>query len=1064
MRPSSFSRLSAAGRLFLLLMAGLLAAPGVVRAQRVYDTRAGQPLPGLPFWKWQSPTPQGYTFRSLHAFSDSAVLAVGDHGLALRTADWGRTWAPVAVGTDANLMGVAFATPQVGWLIGNTSATNERQVRGLGIGEVRTTINGGATWTSQVFGEQFSVKMQKLMAHSATQAVVYYEWSQISNNGFNIPPVGRLRRTTNGGRTWTLLVNPAIPPGDACFPTPTLGFIGGGGALFRTADGGATWQDYSAATPGLSITVLTFLDAQRGWAGGARLMPGDGGPLLFKTLDGGLTWTPTPAIIPSDTRLTAVRFAADNLRGQIFDASWQRYWQTTDGGLTWGASMTTAVGNPYWPPAGRVLPSGGIWLQTADRELRLARQFPDSLRTVYTARPFTEAWLRRVVFPEPGTGWLAPAAVFTAAAFWPWDTGPQPNTLWRTTDRGDHWRALPLDSLAAGLVTWAPPGGRTFLTTSAFPDRDTAFVAGLEAQDTPQRQAFVLRSVDAGRTWQRLPLPVTPLAPLQMQFFNSQRGLIVGTGGATFLTHDGGLTWQQPVISPKHIYTCGWVDAQHAYAGGDSLNLAVSTDGGQAWRTVTWDSLAILGVLNPTPTGSPYADTRNLYFVTPQQGYRFGSTGLVELTRNGGTTWWYGRNWTTPPGVPFDGEVWANPQQVQFRTRREGYAFGPQQLRTLDGGRTWTIWAATSTPNIQTGTLIDRYNAYAVGSGGIIRYSEKFIRTDTALARTTFCLGTTADSIRVPFTTEGTFTPAEQDFRVELSNTKGRFRPGQTLLVGRGAASPLTARLPATLPAGTYRLRVIRADSTVLGVDNGVDLLVTRQPAAVAVAPADSVSFCAGDSAQLTAPAGFGRYRWTTGATTRTVWVRAAGTYAVQVGGAPDCLSPVSDSVRVRVRAVPAQATITAAPQPSGIVVLTSSAATGNQWFLNGAPIAGATGTSYTASTSAQNGAYTVQVTQRSCIGPVSAAVAIGITGTAEEAAAAQLTVSPNPAHGYVVVRAASGLLTVCLTDLSGREVARATGTGAELTVPLTGVAAGTYLLRAGVRGGGTAVRRLLVE
>ena len=242
-------RLSAAARLLFVLV-GLLALPGAVRAQRVYDTRAGQPLPGLPFWKWQSPTPQGYTFRGVHAFADSVVLAVGDHGLALRTADWGRTWAPVAVGTDANLMSVTFATPQVGWLIGNTSATNERQIN-VGIGEVRKTTDGGATWTSQVFGEQFSVRMRKLMAHSVTQAIVYYEWSQI-NNGFVIPPVGRLRRTTNGGRTWALLTSPVIPPGDACFPTPTLGFIGGGGALFRTADGGATWQDHSADIPGLT--------------------------------------------------------------------------------------------------------------------------------------------------------------------------------------------------------------------------------------------------------------------------------------------------------------------------------------------------------------------------------------------------------------------------------------------------------------------------------------------------------------------------------------------------------------------------------------------------------------------------------------------------------------------------------------------------------------------------------------------------------------------------------------------------------------------------------------------
>src|SRR5205807_1755778 len=53
-------------------------------------------------------------------------------------------------------------------------------------------------------------------------------------------------------------------------------------------------------------------------------------------------------------------------------------------------------------------------------------------------------------------------------------------------------------------------------------------------------------------------------------------------------------------------------------------------------------------------------------------------------------------------------------------------------------------------------------------------------------------------------------------------------------------------------------------------------------------------------------------------------------------------------------------------------LTLTSSAATGNQWFRNGSPIAAATGTSYITTTT---GTYTVQVTANACPSAMSAPV-----------------------------------------------------------------------------------------
>jgi glycosidase/fibronectin type 3 domain-containing protein len=60
-----------------------------------------------------------------------------------------------------------------------------------------------------------------------------------------------------------------------------------------------------------------------------------------------------------------------------------------------------------------------------------------------------------------------------------------------------------------------------------------------------------------------------------------------------------------------------------------------------------------------------------------------------------------------------------------------------------------------------------------------------------------------------------------------------------------------------------------------------------------------------------------------------------------------------------------------------GSVLLTSDAPSGNQWYRNGAPIAGATGTSYSADTS---GSYTVVVTIEGCTTAPSSPIAVTVT------------------------------------------------------------------------------------
>jgi len=76
--------------------------------------------------------------------------------------------------------------------------------------------------------------------------------------------------------------------------------------------------------------------------------------------------------------------------------------------------------------------------------------------------------------------------------------------------------------------------------------------------------------------------------------------------------------------------------------------------------------------------------------------------------------------------------------------------------------------------------------------------------------------------------------------------------------------------------------------------------------------------------------------------------------------------------------------------------VLTSSSATGNQWYYNGTIISGATSQTYTPT---QNGNYTVVVTTNGCTSNTSGAY--NVTGLGiEELNVYQLSVFPNPSQG----------------------------------------------------------------
>ncbi|MBI2269844.1 MAG: T9SS type A sorting domain-containing protein [Bacteroidetes bacterium] len=111
------------------------------------------------------------------------------------------------------------------------------------------------------------------------------------------------------------------------------------------------------------------------------------------------------------------------------------------------------------------------------------------------------------------------------------------------------------------------------------------------------------------------------------------------------------------------------------------------------------------------------------------------------------------------------------------------------------------------------------------------------------------------------------------------------------------------------------------------------------------------------------------------------------------------CASPAtatSTGVTMTINAIPATPVISQAGS-----VLTSSSASGNQWYLNGNPIAGATNQTYTV---AQNGSYTVIVTTNGCSSAASAPKLMNTVGIGQSTAESIFAVYPNPNDGNFTV------------------------------------------------------------
>ena len=439
-----------------------------------------------------------------------------------------------------------------------------------------------------------------------------------------------LYRSADAGRTWqpesglpAMAYYALVRESDG-----TLLAGGAGAAVYRCpAADQAAWQRLASLPDG--GTVLSLAASP----GGATLLAGTDGAGLFRSDDGGRTWQQAPEIEP--TYVAALVFGPDgqafartrlglfaSADGEASSADWRqtagdvpgRIDAVTIAGPAGDVFLGTSEGALYrrdpasdrWQPWGKGIGRPGLFSSLQIAPAQPTRWYAGTGNGLYISDDSGLNW--RVAAPGPGRVSAAVVAIAADALYMGNADG-----VYRSTDGGLHWEprsdGLPDDTvLALGLspaepeLLYAGLAGQGVYRSEDGGQHWTATgwtrhgAPGLVVDPADPRHLYirvtyerVYESNDGGATWtarwdglglstQVISLAMDPLQP---------ETLYAGSTEGFFRSTDGGKTWQSagPELAGQTVFSIA-VDSRKGgdlYAGATN-GIYRSQDGGEHWE------------------------------------------------------------------------------------------------------------------------------------------------------------------------------------------------------------------------------------------------------------------------------------------------------------------------------------------------------------------------------------------------------------------------------------------------------------------------------------------------
>lgn len=282
----------------------------------------------------------------------------------------------------------------------------------------------------------------------------------------------------------------------------------------------------------------------------------------------------------------------------------------------------------------------------------------------------------------------------------------------------------------------------------------------------------------------------------------------------------------------------------------------------------------------------------------------------------------------------------------------------------------------------------------------------------------------------------------------EVANASGYWwivPNGMTIVTGQGSAT-ITLQWDNPLASLTYPVRVAAYNACDTGLTRTFEILVNPQPPVPEISADGPVNICMGDTVVLKSSAGMGNQWFRNGiaifgARLAEYPVIESGIYRVRVSNNAGCAAN-SDTLGVAVTAIPPTPTIT---QENNTLV--SSAMSGNQWYRDNVPIAGAINQRYSVT---QSGNYSVIASTNGCSSTMSAVITMQITSIPNPPQVSDsIWVYPNPFEDHIQIQSATNSTwLVEIYTVHGKKVLLKRGVTVPYRLPIPYLAPGPYVLR----------------
>ncbi len=522
-------------------------------------------------------------------------------GVVYRTTDGGQNWSAIWRGSnlaryvwidprDSNVMYLSTG------IFDREAANSDPQQRVPGGEGVLKSVDGGQTWQPANHGLD-NLYVGSLFMHPTNPDILL---AGTGNNQYY--DHHGIYLTTDGAQSWQLVRSEAnINAVEFSTSDPNIAYAGSNNAIFRSTDGGHTWQEVSGGDEsgwGAAGVRAGFpIDFQVDPRDPNRLFANNYGGGNFASTDGGRTWVVASA---GYTGAQVRDIAAGP--GQVFAAARSGLFASADGGASWQGLNSSPAYALEWN-AVAVDPANPQHVLASNNWNAILLQSFDAGQRWQPVGQYVgdgKGW-RTIVFApsDPQTVYAGMSAYYSAGTF---NEHMPAGGVWISHDGGSTWQPA-----NAGIMADAN------VTTLAVAGENPAVVYAATGNHG------LLKSTDGGASWAAV-LTGQPVMSVSVHPADPNRvfaGLLFGGMRASA---DGGVSWSVVAagMAPEAIVSAILYDPLQPsvlYAADRMSGVYRSSDGGVSWQAIN-DGLRMRSVnkLALTPDGA------HLYAATEGEG------------------------------------------------------------------------------------------------------------------------------------------------------------------------------------------------------------------------------------------------------------------------------------------------------------------------------------------------------------------------------------------------------------------------------------------------------------